>query len=184
METAKLKQFSKRELRWDFYPMFLGLMQKGLDIEACLLILSTWNFAWFRYVARRFNLDRFKSTIKGLNPSFKKFDSLNFRNIDLNRYEKDIKEIFKSLASIDKIKKVGASKIMHLKSPSVFVPWDNRIWQYYGFRKGDENDYFEFLKELQRRFGKIKVPRGYRYSLAKLIDEHNYKTTTEPALRR
>ena len=44
----KLKKFTDREIRWDFYPMFLDLMQNGFEIEAFLLILSTWNFARFR----------------------------------------------------------------------------------------------------------------------------------------
>jgi len=59
-KSSTIKKFSKKELRWDFYPMFLKLIKSGFKIEALLLMLSTWNFASFRYAVRSFNLDYFK----------------------------------------------------------------------------------------------------------------------------
>ena len=85
MEKIKLQKFSKKELRWDFYPMFLNLMKKGLETEAYLLILSTWNFACFRYAVRGFNLDNFTSILKKIEPKFKKFKKLDFRTINFKR---------------------------------------------------------------------------------------------------
>lgn len=178
----KLKKFSKRELRWDFYPMFLKLMKQGLEIEAFLLIISTWNFAYFRYVARSFNLDRFKNAINSLKLEFKKLQKLDFRTIDFDKYEKEIKKIFETLSNIKEIKKTGASKMVHLKVPRVFVMWDSYIMRHYKCYKGDANDYFNFLKEMQRRFKNIKLLPGR--TVPKLIDEHNYKTITEPALEK
>lgn len=178
----KLKKFSKKELRWDFYPMFLGLMEKGLEVEAFLLMLSIWNFAYFRYVARSFNLDRFKNAIDSLKLEFKKFQKLDFRTIDFDKHEKEIKKIFETLSDIKEIKKTGASKMIHLKVPRVFVMWDNHIMKHYKYHKGDADDYFNFLKEMQRRFKNIKPLPGR--TVPKLIDEHNYKTITEPVLAK
>ena len=50
MAKQKLQTFSKRDLRWDYYPMFLKLMDKGCEIEAYMFILSTWNFARTLYL--------------------------------------------------------------------------------------------------------------------------------------
>lgn len=177
-----IKYFSKKELRWDLYPRFLNLMKNGFEIEAYLLILATWNFASFRYAIRSFNLDRFIRVLKNLEPDYKKFDGLDFKTIKLGDYEREVKHIFKALAAMQGIQKTGTPKLMHLRNPKVFVMWDQYIRNYYGFRVGNEKDYFNFLKKMQELFGNVKVP--HNRTLAKLIDEHNYKTITIPALRK
>lgn len=177
----KLKIFSKKELRWDFYPMFLNLMKKGLETEACLLMLSTWNFACFRYAVRGFNLDGFTLTLKRLESKYKKFEKLDFQTINFNKYGVDIKEIFSALCRIKGIQKTGAPKLMHLKVPQVFVMWDAYIRNFYGFKNGDAEDYLNFLKKMQELFTEVKETNGR--TIPKLIDEHNYKTITEPGLK-
>ena len=72
MAKQKLQTFSKRDLRWDYYPMFLKLMDKGCEIEAYMFILSTWNFASFRYAMKEFDLDAFEEKVKRLAPLFNK----------------------------------------------------------------------------------------------------------------
>lgn len=178
----KLKKFSQKELRWDFYPIFQNLMQKGLEVEAYLLMLSTWNFACFRYAVRGFDLDNFTLTLAKLEPKFKKLQKLDFSNVNFDKYEKDIKEIFLVLFQIKGVQKTGAPKLMHLKIPRLFVMWDSFIRDYYGFKTGDADDYFNFLKAMQSRFKNIKEEDGR--TVTKLIDEHNYKTITEPKLRK
>ena len=59
--------------------------------------------------------------------------------------------------------------------------WDGFIRRYYGFRKGNSEDYFNFLKKMQKLFRNEKVSSKSR-TLAKLIDEHNYITISRPAL--
>jgi hypothetical protein len=178
----KLERFNKKELRWDFYPMFLNLMKKGLETETYLFMLSTWNFACFRYALRGFNLDRFKLALKKLELNFKKFKKLDFQTIDFDKYQKDIKKIFLTLSEIKGVQKTGAPKLMHLKVPQVFVMWDAYIRNYYGFKKGDADDYFGFLKLMQKKFHNVKARSGR--TSAKLIDEHNFKTISVPALRK
>ena len=180
--SRKLAKFSSRELRWDFYPMFLRLMEAGFETEAMLFILSTWNFARFRYAIRSFDLDHFQKVLKTLEPPFDKLKKENFKTINFDKYKEDIGKIFISLSLIKGIEKTGAPKLMHLKIPEVFVMWDSFIRNYYGFKKGDGEDYFAFLKLMQEKFKNAKINQGR--TLAKSIDEHNYKTITEKILRR
>jgi len=175
MKITHLKRFSGRELRHDFYPLFINLMKKGFEIEAFLLMLSIWNFARFRYVVRKFKLNQFKKMISGSDSDFRKFQRLNFKTIDFNKYKKEIKRIFRNLSKFPGVEKTGATKLIHLKVPNVFVMWDGYIRKYYGFKNGDANDYFNFLKLMQEKFRDLDP---------KLIDEHNYKTITEPILRK
>ena len=181
MQKSKLKRFSKKELRWDFYPMFLKLINNGFEIEALLFMLSTWNFASFRYALRGFNLDKFIKTIDKVKITLKPLREKSFRNINFDKYSKEIKKSFKLLSDIKGVQKTGTPKVLHLLFPKVFVMWDGYIRKYYGFKKGDENDYLNFLKLMQEKFPEVKSSNGR--TEAKLIDEHNYKTITMPALK-
>jgi len=181
-KRKKLLKFSERELRWDFYPMFFRLIKKGCKIEAFLLMLSTWNFACFRYAVRGFNLDRFIKAIKCVESILKRLRREDFRTINFDKYSREIKKSFQILADIKGIQKTGAPKIMHLMAPRVFVMWDAYIRDYYGFKNGDANDYFGFLKLMQKQFPNIRASSGR--TTAKLIDEHNCITITVSAFRK
>ena len=182
MQKLKLKRFSEKELRWDFYPMFLKLIDKGFEIEALLFMLATWNFASFRYALRDFNLDKFIETIDKVKIILKPLKKKSFKNINFDKYSKEIKQAFKLLSEIKGIQKTGAPKILHLLFPKVFVMWDSYIRKHYGFKKGDENDYLNFLKLMREKFPTVESLNGR--TAAKLIDEHNYKTITMPALEK
>ena len=173
---TKLKIFGKKELRNDLYFNFLKMIKKGFQAEAFLLMMATWNFARFRYAVRTFNLVEFEKKIKQLEPVFKKFYGKDFKTINFDDYSSEIKKIFNVLAGIKGIEKTGATKLMHLKDPKVFVMWDGYIRNYYGFKKGDYRDYIAFLKLMQEKFENIKPKSGR--TPAKLIDEHNYITIT------
>lgn len=177
----KLKTFNEKELRCDFYPMFLNLMDKGCQIEAYMFILSTWNFARFRYAMKKFNLGSFHDKIKQLEPLFKKMQHEDFAAIDFDRYAIEIKTIFKTLARIKGIEITGAPKLMHLKLPKVFVMWDSYIRKALGYKKGSAYDYICFLKEMQKKFCNCNAPSNK--TLAKAIDEYNFDKYSAPALR-
>jgi len=178
----ELVVFTDKEVRSDYYPMFLKLIGKGCEIEAFMFILSTWNFARFRYAMRDFDLEAFTKKIKKLEPVFQKMQEEDFESIDFDRYAQEIKQIFNMLANIKGIEKTGAPKLMHLKLPKVFVMWDAYIRKAYNYNNGDADDYVSFLKEMQKMFPKTKIKSDR--TLAKLIDEHNYKKFTLPALQK
>jgi len=181
-KKIKLKKFTAKEIRWDFYPMFLKLKNKGFEIEALLLMLSTWNFAAFRYAVREFNLDKFIRIIKKVKSILRPLKKENFRKINFDNYSKEIKKSFKLLSEMKGIQKTGTSKILHLLFPKIFVMWDGYIRKYYKFGKGDEEDYLNFLKLMQKLFPYVKDYKGR--TAPKLIDEHNFKTISMPKLNK
>ncbi len=67
----------------------------------------------------------------------------------MKKIEPEIKKIYSELYKYKGIKITGAPKLMHLKIPKLFVMWDDRIKKYYGFRKGDSEEYFNFLILMQ-----------------------------------
>lgn len=162
--------------------MFLRLIENGFEIEAYMFILSTWNFARFRYAMREFDLDSFENKIKNLTPLFQKMQAESFATMNMDTHSDEIKTIFKTLAGIKGIEATGAPKLMHLRLPKVFVMWDQYIRKAYGYRTGDAEDYIHFLKEMQRCFSGWDAPNDR--TLAKAIDEHNYKTFTMSALQK
>jgi len=178
---TKLKTFSRAELRNDLYFNFLNMIKNGFQIEAFLLMMATWNFARFRYAVRSFNLVAFEKKIKQLDPIFKRFYNKDFKTINIDDYSCEIKKIFNTLSKIKGIEKTGASKLIHLKVPKVFVMWDGYIRNYYGLKKGDCYDYISFLKLMQKEFKNTKPQFGR--TPAKLIDEHNFITITMPIMR-
>ncbi len=175
-----LKKFNELEKRGTFYPMFINMIAKGFETEAFLFILSTWNFALFRYAMKEFDILSFQKTVEELKPYFAKFKDKSLEDINFQDYVSDIKHIFDRLSKIKGIKYTGASKLMHLTVPKVFVMWDAYIRKECGFKKGQSEEYFSFLIKMQEEFRDIKCGEGR--TLAKCIDEYNYVKYTLPAL--
>ena len=122
-----IKQFDKRESRTNFFLLAQNLMKNGFEVEAMLLILSTWNFATFRYAVKSFDVLNFKKVIKSLEANFEKLEGKKFLKVDYDAHVKDLKTIFQSLSKINGVGYTGAPKIMHLKNPDLFVMWDGFI---------------------------------------------------------
>ncbi len=177
-----LKKFDELEKRGTFYPMFLNMIDKGFETEAFLFILSTWNFAVFRYAMKDFDLKNFQKIVNELKPYFNKFKDKSIETINFDDYKKEITHLFDCLSKIKGIQFTGASKLMHLTIPNVFVMWDGYIRKAWGFKKGNSEDYFDFLKKMQNEFKDIKKRNGR--TLAKCIDEYNYVKFTLPALEK
>jgi len=176
----KLENKPRKDLRGEIYPICLDLVKKGLEIEAYLLFLSTWNFAAFRYVMTTFDLGEFKKTLKKIEPLHRRLRRMKFKTANFDKHEAEIKTIYSELAAIDGIKMTGAPKLMHLKNPELFVMWDNRIRTYYGFRKGDAKDYINFLKLMQEKFKNQKPRKGE--TLARTVDVININRITKRRL--
>ena len=175
----KIDKFLELEsMRGSLEPMFLNLIDKNLDVEAYLLILSTWNFAGFRYVLTNFNLKKFKETIKEINPIFDKLKDERFETAEFDVLKKEISFIYNKLKEL--VKQTGATKIMHFKNPNLFVMWDMGIRKLYKIPQNHTTaeDYLNFLKKMQKEFSNIRWENQNR-SLAKVIDEYNFVVTQE-----
>ncbi|MBN2396588.1 MAG: hypothetical protein JXC36_09060 [Candidatus Atribacteria bacterium] len=186
--------FDKREGRTNFFTLAKNLIDSGFEIEGLLLILTTWNFAIFRYAVKQFDINNFKKTLGMLKRNFDKLNGQNFRTINFDDYKSDIQTIYNSLSKIKGVEFTGAPKLMHLKNPDVFVMWDAYIRgekpkKYYDkldtFKNGtfefkkyskDFDGYFGFIKDMQDKFKHLNLD-GQK-SLAKAVDEFNYVNIT------
>jgi hypothetical protein len=192
--TNVTNEFDQKETRTNFFALAKNLIKNGYETEGLLLILTTWNFAVFRYAVKTFDIANFKKTLNNLKPNFDRLQGENFQTIDFESYKQDIEKIYKSLSKIKGVEFTGAPKLMHLKNPMVFVMWDayirgQKAKKYYAalkvFNDGtfiykkyatDFNGYFEFLKDMQVKFKHLRL-NGNK-SLAKAVDEFNYVNIT------
>jgi len=180
--TISQKEFSRtlrkfpeiEDMRNQLWDRALGFLNTGYEIEAYILILATWNFAGFRFFLKKFNLNKFRKTLKKLNPIFNKLKNKTFESIDVKDPElrKDIKLIYAKLKEI--AKQTGATKIMALKNPKLFVMWDTEIRGIYKINNfASPDDYIVFLEKMKEKFKNIKW-KSKKKPLAKAIDEYNY----------
>jgi len=102
------------------------------------LVFSKVEESFFRYAVRNFNLDEFTKTIKKVKSILKPLQRENFKNVDFNKYSKEIKKSFKLLAKIKGIQKTGASKILHLLFPKIFVEKINHAQRNQKFNRESE----------------------------------------------
>ena len=177
----KCNQFNDLEKRGSFYPMFTRMINNGFEIEAMLFILSTWNFATFRYAMKDFDILNFTETVRKCEPTFVKLKPYSIKNVDFETIRDDIKNLYNSLQVIKGVKYTGTAKLLHLKNPRLFIMWDSYIKRKYGFPQGSADDYVDFLKKMQEMFGHIDWQNEER-TLAKAIDEYNYLTITIPEM--
>lgn len=177
--TEKVNKFENLEdARGQIYHMAMNLINQGFELEAYLLILSTWNFAGFRYVLTTFDMNKFKLVISDINPIFDKLKNEKFESTDFNKIKDDISYIYNKLN--DLVKQTGAIKIMYFKNPNLFVMWDmsiRKLWNIPQTHTTAEN-YIDFLKLMKKNFSHIKW-ENQETSLARAIDSYNFVVTQE-----
>jgi hypothetical protein len=190
-----IDKFDELESRTDFFTLAKNLLDKGFETEGLLLILTTWNFAVFRYAVKTFDLDKFRQVLQKIEPHFQRFKNEEFSIINFDNFTDSIREIYTSLSQIKGVEYTGTPKLMHLKCPQVFIMWDAYIrgekpQKYYKklevYQIGeikyrlygkDYWAYIEFLKDMQTKFAKLPLGRD-RKPLTKAIDEYNYVNIT------
>lgn len=161
------------EVRDKVYDWTLELVKEGKILQGLILMLSTWNFATFRYHMKKFRLNKFEKTLKECNFDYfkdKKFEDMNFDNEEV---KKNILEIYEALSSFNGVKYVGATKVMHFLCPEVFVMWDSYVIKYYKCGVSGE-DYIAYLKKMQEMYKKgefKKLEKGV--TIARAIDIYN-----------
>jgi len=177
-----VKQFAKIEERSGFWARARNLQLAGYETEAYVLLLATWNFAGFRYLLNDFNANKFEAAVKKLNPVFDRLKAQTLKTADLDdkALAKDIKLIYRKLKGM--VKQTGASKLMALKNPALFVMWDTKIRKMYRINNvAEPDDYLRFLKRMKQEFAHIKWADPST-PLAKAIDEYNYLKAASAAI--
>ncbi len=140
------KDFEAYENRAPFFDMSRGLLDAGLRTEACVLLLSTWNFASFRYVVNKFDRTKFDETMENFNSIIQdikdvRFTDKEFLDLPDATFEKIISafnvlqeyNVKNNGREIPVIGATGASKLMHLFYPELFIIWD-------GYIRGEKSD--------------------------------------------
>lgn len=188
-------RFLLQEKRGSFYDMSLDLLRRGLEVEGCLLLMATWNFARFRYAVNSFDIVSFTETLDSLHDDFDALSTFTIKDIDFEVHGERIKRIYGALAKWKGIEFTGATKIMQLKCPELFVIWDAYIrgdkpmkrynelpcvqsgkWKYEYYDTTGEG-YLHFLTNMKSRFAHLNYVSD-RVTLAKAIDEFNYVNVT------
>ena len=170
------EEYIKREGRHKFYDMAQKLMRDGYVTEARILLLYGWNSAWLAKLSINFNLEIFEKTLEDCKPYFDKLRGKNLLEIRLKDYEAEIKAIFVKLTSIKEIKYTGASKLLSLEIPDLFVMWDKKIRGPHDIDEKEPDEYFHFLEKTQEMAkGIVWISEECdNITLAKAIDEYNY----------
>jgi hypothetical protein len=173
-----IAKLSFEQTRSQLYEMGLRMIDSDFEIEAYILILATWNFAGFRYVLRKFDLDRFRETIAAVNPIFARLAAHSFESANFDLLAPDITTIYSQLRPL--VGQTGTSKIMHFKNPKLFVMWDTAIRSYYRVPNvGSSEHYLDFLRLMRATFGNVRWTHKDR-SFAKSIDEYNLAIAHPP----
>ena len=193
-KNNKVDSFKKNVLSFDdlekkgtFYPMFLDVMAKDLQIPAFLFILSTWNASRFSFKIKTFDFKSFEDKIRELDIFFSRLNSYSIKNINLDEHRTDILHIFDVLSKIEGVEFTGSSKLMHLKIPELFIMWDGYIRKGWDVKQNSEG-YLNFLKKMQYEFRGLEDVEFKESKLikdrtfAKHIDEYNYIRFSKLAL--
>ena len=132
--------FIEEEKRAPFFDMSSNLLKSGFKKEAYILLLSTWNFAYFRYIVNKFDLKLFERSVNEFENTISAIRELRFSNLDFddltNKNYSTIVNAFDSLNSCkfsdesgtdSLIGITGTTKLMHLMHPDLFIIWDGYI---------------------------------------------------------
>ena len=179
--------YMKEEGRYKFFEMARKLLCKDYKTEGRLLLLYGWNSAWLAKRSGEFKLDRFVETFEKCKPYFDKLQGESLQTIVLEDHEEDIKHIYDTLSSVEDIKSTGASKLMSLENPELFVMWDRGIRKEIYCIKGEATgeNYFRFLEVVKEKAKNVVwIPQKCdNITLAKAIDEFNYMKFQETRKR-
>jgi len=177
----KCSEFNIIEPRWGVYDRSLNLIANNYRTEGALLLNAVWNIATFRYYSNKFDVASFDDAISKVYPIIQGIDK-KFENADFKKLEPEINKTYTPLSNIGGVDYTGATKIMHLFKPDLFVLWDQYIREKYlgKTKQNSVNDYIMFLEKMQKEFGHLKAPDGK--TLPKAIDEYNYVVISVPAV--
>jgi len=131
---------------------------------------------------------RIGEKLKEMEPQFAGFQQLTLSTIDLNSMSEKIEAIYNELLNAKwksqkgRTKRVGptaTSKVLHILAPDLFMIWDRRIRNRYGFQDSGE-EYLRFLAKMQNWLKRLSttietLQNNYGKSCTKIIDEYNWK---------
>lgn len=180
------------------FPKAVDLAFKSEDLtvaEAVAPFLVNWNERFYsprtqlashihggRLVLKKEHLDDIERVVKRNRKKLSEFRSRSllesFKRTDRNT----IKEVFEEFEGV--LKKVGASKVLHLLAPRFFLMWDNQIARDgYGLslrtaEEGNGEIYCEFLERVRDRCRRLPEDFKSRGDILRLIDIYHMENYT------
>ncbi|MEM3661097.1 MAG: hypothetical protein QXU11_12030 [Thermoproteota archaeon] len=203
------KKFHEHEVGDIAYIVSRSIVSKyqnniGLKIAGAKIIILTWNAARFQRLPQEVknSLEKdIREAYEKTEEELRKLERKSLLNLDLadNGLKKSIESIFSEFSSKNSIGFTGASKILHVLNPDVFMMWDTSIRDAYhelhnkGHKKADPECYLEFLKQSQDIIAVLNKSTedlwkehlefldknlvkefSYTESILKMLDEANY----------
>ena len=198
---AAVKQFkTEKEMATDPYPMIYQWTQRFRDLRSktagATAFLYTWNSQL--YVSGKRTYWQVAKAVQGVLDDVTLQGALaavDTSEIDskFNIVSESITKAYQTLSSNQLIQMTGASKLLHILNPKLFVMWDEEIRDHYHtmhgsqHKKGDKQCYFSFLQDMHQELNNVlgeksKEPlldelgaiAGYNKTLAKALDEYNF----------
>jgi len=178
----KCEEYPKIEGRAKFYDVAVEIVDTH-PLQASIIILAVWNVGRFRfYASDSQTLINLKEAIKKCKPLFDRLRGKDFRTVDFNEIQDIVKQIYATLSKVEIVKYTGASKIMHLFNRDLFLMWDKDMRKEYGYNIANEDEYLDYLKQMQEEFKDIEWDMPNK-TLPKAIDEYNFVTITYPRMQ-
>lgn len=186
----------EEDLRGKLHPLAKKLFTSGYPLEACVLILATWNTARFRMFLKTFSLENFRVVLTRTIEELELLSNASLETINLEKEGHLIATSFDQFNRIKGIEATGSSKVLHLINGNLFVMWDSYIRgekatkDYQGVLRPGVTvkkyqktgaDYVRFLGDC--RFYIPFVDRTRDRTVAKQIDEVNYYYVTVPLIK-
>ncbi len=162
---SKINEFKTVEDRAPFFDISRKLVVENKKIEGAIMLLSTWNFAYFRYVITNLDINKLKAIIDYMESKIIKLslDSINKENLGSRR--KELEQLFDYVSSEpitsqinkkhNKIGPTGASKLLCLFKPDFFIIWDHYI------RGEEKKEKYNKYKDIKTSYKEIFKNRKY-----------------------
>jgi hypothetical protein len=205
------KKYHERDPRDIAYVVSRSIVSKDPNNISFMLagatnFIKTWNIGMFQKLQAEVKVNLETDIVEAYKKSKEKLEELKekrLESLDLsdNKQGKNIKSIFSEFSSKKSIGRTGASKILHILNPHVFMMWDIRIRNAYHklhgkyHEVGDSECYLEFLKQSQKTIKAILCKMteddlwnryltfldkefieafSFRESILKMLDECNW----------
>jgi hypothetical protein len=205
------KKYHEKEQRDIAYVVSRNVISKdpsniNFILASAKLIIITWNAAGFQRLKKEIKDNLENDILEAYTKTrldLEKLKGKRLENLNLNGDElkETIKKIFQEFSSKKSIGPTGASKILHVLNPYLFMMWDRKIREAYhklrakNHELGGPDCYLEFLKQSQEIIKTILSKRSeddiwndhltfidkdfmaafsFKESMLKMLDECNY----------
>jgi hypothetical protein len=176
----KCREFGELEDLALIYDMARELVKKGDRLTGSALLLSSWNAERYRSANKAVLAVELGKALAESERSFCRLGLARFETVDLDVYGKDIMGVYARFSKVHGVEYTGASKVMSLQNPALFLMWDSYIRKAHHAGTSPQA-YMRFMEEMRGIFGGIGWQDGT--PLAKAVYEYNYMTISFPAIQ-